>query len=459
MISEDIVPNPDDNKSIQIVKDDSGIMVLGDDSVVDEWLKQTGLDKNAKAMAQRAVQACGNGLQTLANTSAQSGRWVKLTKESAAQVKKYGSTGTGVVRGEHGKIISHLKFEDLTKASSLANPEMLAGAGAVMTQMALEQSMQEITDYLNEIDSKIDDLLQDQKDQTIANLMGAARMIDETKTIYDKVGVIADTTWSKVDDCPMDLASAQSYALVKIRNLVNKLADEKDAGKAEKLSEQLLEDATDWMFVIGKSIQAQDELYVIELDRVLDEQPQEVEQYKEGINAARQKRLYDIAGEFGEFSKSIHGSADGIRSQKVWHPNAVKGALKNLQDVNQRLSGFAVAIGVDADSVEIKMAPRWKDAAGKLIVDTTAGIGQGAKQIGSGAVKLGKGAGQKIGEGAGFVGDYAGQLGENIKESRDKLAEKLADERDEEAKNPKSKKASSKPNLHDFLSRRKDSGE
>lgn len=439
MTSEDIVTNPDDKKTIQIVKDDQGIMILGEDAAVDEWLKQAGLDKNAKAVGQRAVQACGNGLQALANTSEQSGRWVKLTKESADQVKKFGSAGTGVVRDEHGKIISHLKFEDLTKASSLANPEMLAGAGAVMTQMALEQSMKEITDYLNEIDSKIDDLLQDQKDQTVANLMGAARMIDETKTIYDKVGMIADTTWSKVDDCPMDLASAQSYALVKIRNLVKKLSDEKDVGKAETLSEQLLKDTTDWMSVIGKSIQAQDELYVIELDRVLDDQPQEVERYKEGINAARQKRLHDIADEFGEFSKSIHDSANAIRGQKVWHPNAVKGALKNLQEANQRLSGFAVAIGVDADSVEIEMAPHWKDAAGKLIVDTSVEIGEGAKQIGNGAMKFGKDAGHKIGKSAEFLGDYAGQLNENLKEGRSKLTEKLAEEHARGSVKPKQK--------------------
>lgn len=432
-------------------------MVLGDHSAVEAWLRDAGLGQDSKEMSRRAVQACGNGLQTLANTSSASGRWVKLTKESAAQVKKYGSTGTGVVRGEHGKIISHLKFEDLTKASSLANPEMLAGAGAVMTQMALEQSMKEITDYLNEIDSKIDDLLQDQKDQTIADLMGAARMIDETKTIYDKVGVIADTTWSKVDDCPMDLASAQSYALVKIGNLVNKLTDEKDIGKAEKLSEQLLKDATDWMSVIGKSIQSQDELYVIELDRVLDKQPQEVEQYKEGINTARQKRLHDIADEFGQFSRRIQSSADAIRIQKVWHPSAVKGALKNLQEVNKRLSGFAVAIGVGADSIEIEMAPHWKDAAGKLIVDTTAEIGQGARQIGNGAVKLGMDAGQKIGEGAGLVGDFAGQIGENLKESHDKLAKKHATERAEETDSPKYERFDAKKQLHDFLPKRKDS--
>lgn len=459
MTSEDIVPDSDGRESVQIIQDEQGIMVLGDDSAVDAWLKGAGLDQNAKAIGQRAIQVCGNGLQTLANTSQQSGRWVKLTKESVAQVKKYGSTGTGVVRGERGKIISHLKFEDLTKVSSLANPEMLAGAGAVMTQMALEQSMKEITDYLNEINSKIDDLMQDQKDQTIANLMGAARMIDETKTIYDKVGVITDTTWSKIDDCPMDLASAQSYAMVKIKNLVDKLSKEKDAGKAATFSQQLLDDTTDWMSVIGKSIQAQDELYVIELDRVLDDRPQEIEQYKEGINAARQKRLHDIADEFGQFSKSIQASADAIRSQKVWHPNAVKEALNKLQEVNHRLSGFAVAIGIDADSIEIEMAPHWRDAAGKLIADTTTEISQGAKQIGSGAVKLGKGAGQKIGEGAGFVGDYAGQLGGNIKEGRDKFTEKLAAQRSEEADNHKPKKTDSKLKLHNFLPKHKDSKE
>ncbi|WEV74765.1 hypothetical protein OZX74_04435 [Bifidobacterium sp. ESL0798] len=363
------------------------------------------------------------------------------------------------MRKEHGQIAYHLKFKDLTKVSSKVNPEMLANVGGVMTQMALQQSMDEITDYLAEIDRKIDNLLQDQKDQVIADLVGTANMIDETMTIRDKVGMVTDTTWSKVADCPKDLASAQSYALIKMKNLATDLSKKKDVKDSEKLTDTLLKEVTDWSAVIANSINEQDKLYVIELDRVMVEYPQEVSQYREGINAARRKRLHDIANEITLLSKNIQDSAQIIREQKVWSPRKVTKALKSLKETNDLLSEFAVKIGVDTDFVEIEMAPHWKDAAGKLIADTTVEIGEGAKQIGSGAVKFGKGAGQKLGEGAELVGDYAGQLGESIKENQNKLAEKLASERAKETQKPKTGKAESRPKLHDLLLKYKDSKE
>ena len=75
---------------------------------------------------------------------------------------------------------------------------MLTGISGVMVQMALEQAVSEITDYLKDIDAKLDDLLRDQKDQTVSKLAGISHMIDETMLIYQQVGSISETTWSKV---------------------------------------------------------------------------------------------------------------------------------------------------------------------------------------------------------------------------------------------------------------------
>ncbi|WEV74764.1 hypothetical protein OZX74_04430 [Bifidobacterium sp. ESL0798] len=88
MTSEDMVPVPDNQQSIQVIQDDQEIMVLGDDSAVDAWLKSEGLDKEpTQKLNNHALQACGTGIQALADASQQSGRWVKLTKESAEQMK------------------------------------------------------------------------------------------------------------------------------------------------------------------------------------------------------------------------------------------------------------------------------------------------------------------------------------------------------------------------------------
>ena len=420
MDSREIISASDAQQDIQIIKDEQGMLILGDDAAVDSWLDVTGLRKQARGVTMQALHAGSKGFQMLGDAAVHNGRWVKLTEESAQKVAQYGGTGTGVVR-EGGKIRHILKFEDLSKASSLANPQMLTGVAGVMTQMALEQAIQEITDYLETIDSKIDDLLQDQKDQSIANLVGVAHMIDETMMIRSKVGIVTETTWSKIAGCPQDLVRAQGYALLKIEGLSKKLSEAGDAAEAERLSVQLQQDITEWMSILGNAVQLQDKLYVLELDRVMAERPETLEPHKQGIIEARRVRLHDIESKLFQLNASVRQSAQDVRGQKVLHPFAVNHTLQLLNDVNDRMVHFAVSIGIEAERIEIEMAPSWKDAAGKLISDGANQLGQGAKQVGDGAVWLGQGAAKfgeetrrRLADGTAQFGNDAARVGEQI---------------------------------------------
>ena len=56
--------------------------------------------------------------------------------------------------------------------SMVTNPAMLAGAAGVMAQIAMQQQMAEITDYLAKIDEKLDDVLRAQTNQVLARMDG-----------------------------------------------------------------------------------------------------------------------------------------------------------------------------------------------------------------------------------------------------------------------------------------------
>ncbi|NMM94266.1 hypothetical protein [Bifidobacterium oedipodis] len=394
---------------IQIIEDEQGFLILGDNAEIDHLLENKNLD--SRAIKKQTLQSAGKGAGLLADAMSQSGRWVKMTEESAKLVKQYGSTGTGVIRRSNGKIVQYIKFEDLSKVKSLANPDMLTGIAGMMTQMALEQAIEEITDYLKSIDKKIDDLLQDQKDQSIANLVGVAHMVNETMMIRDQVGTVSETAWSKIAGCPQDVARAQSYALLKIEGLAKKLRETHDAAEAEKVAKQLYADATEWMSILGNAVQLQDKLYVLELDRVMAEEPQNVSQHREGIIAARKRRLKDIETKLLQLNTSIEQSANAIRKQKVFHPLSVTNALKMLDTSTEQIARFALSIGVESERVTIAMAPRWADAAGQLISDGARQLESGAKQFGENALNLGVATGQTISAGTQQLGSEALRLG------------------------------------------------
>ena len=76
--------NPDDTQSVTIIQDEQGTVFLGDAGTIDLWLKDEGFD--SKAFTTKVIQtvsSASKGAQAAGNAMAESGRWVKLTKESA----------------------------------------------------------------------------------------------------------------------------------------------------------------------------------------------------------------------------------------------------------------------------------------------------------------------------------------------------------------------------------------
>ena len=140
---------------------------------------------------------------------------MKLTEESAQMVKKYGlmeSKTPGVSHamvGKPGDIKSWLQIAKGPGAAA-ANPALLAGAAGLMAQLAMQQAMDEITDYLATIDEKLDDVLRAQKDTVLAQMIGVGLQIEEAMRIRSHVGRVNEVTWSKVQATSGTIADTQA---------------------------------------------------------------------------------------------------------------------------------------------------------------------------------------------------------------------------------------------------------
>ena len=80
------------DNEIQLISDGDGLAVIGDPTAVERFLVSEGLpSKDLGLQRLGAVLGTGAGVaQAGSEIAANSGRWVKLTKESAQLVKKYG---------------------------------------------------------------------------------------------------------------------------------------------------------------------------------------------------------------------------------------------------------------------------------------------------------------------------------------------------------------------------------
>jgi predicted P-loop ATPase len=200
---------------IDLISDGDGVAIVGPLEAVNRFLAGEGLSSRDLGLGRVKPSLIASGaLETGAKIAENSGRWVKLTKESAAATNKYGvmkGTGKGLSRGvltENGKIKGLIQFSR-GGVETLTNPAMLAGAAGLVSQIAMQQQMDEIIDYLEEIVAKVDDVLRAQKDAVLADMVGVDLVIDDAMTVRGEVGRVSEITWSKVHATSTTIARTQ----------------------------------------------------------------------------------------------------------------------------------------------------------------------------------------------------------------------------------------------------------
>lgn len=422
-MSEENSPNRANEGAITVVKDDQGLLFLGDPREIQAFLEERGLA--SREFRAKALKVGGTALQKASDASMQSGRWVKLTKESAELVKQYGKAGAlqpGVARAANGKIVKWLWFEN---PSQLLTPAMATGVAGMMTQMALEQAIQEITDYLAAIDEKVGDLLQDQKDHVIADLMGVVFELDEATSIRERTGTLTDAAWSKVAPCAQTTGTALAYALTKLQGICNKLGKARSPEDVDAVLEGASDDVPMWLFAIARAIQTRDRLSVIELERAFAEKPDVLEEHRLAIVEARKDRLAKVRARVDGMRASLGETADRVRGEKLLHPFVVDRVLERLDALMAATEEFSEQLGIEMDEKTIERAPGWDKVALKFVEDRAADAAAAGEQIAAGAQDLGGKALEGAQDLGGAVAQGAGALGGAVGKGAQEAAKAL----------------------------------
>jgi rRNA processing protein Krr1/Pno1 len=358
------------DNEIQLISDGDGLAVIGNATDVDRFLVSEGLSSKDLGL-QRLKSVVGTGAvvaQAGSDIAANSGRWVKLTRESAQCVQKYGlressKTGlsTGVLRGQKGQIRGFVEFVKGPR-SLLTNPAILAGAAGIMAQVAMQQTMAEITDYLATIDEKVDDVLRAQKDTALARMIGVGFVIEETMTIREMRGRVDEIMWSKVQTAPTTIAETQAYALRQLDALAEKMERKTEIGDLATTAKEAESMVREWLAVLARCFQLQDALAVLELDRVLDASPEELDGHRLGLRAARQDRLEHISRSTERLVARMNAAAGTANAKVLLNPTASPALVRSSNHVVAGVHDFHGPLGIESGR-QSSEARRWVDAA------------------------------------------------------------------------------------------------
>lgn len=365
---------PETGAELQVVADQDGVALFGRAGEIERFLASEGLVATREVPVSRmrgAISAGGATAQIGSEVAAESGRWVKMTRESAAAVQKHGlressASGltTGVIKGPKGQVKGFVEFAR-TPGAALTNPAALAGAAGIMSQLAMQQAMDEITDYLARIDAKLDDVLRAQKDSVVARLVGSGFVIDEAMTVRNRRGRVDEVTWSKVQTVPSTIAEAQGYALAQLDALAQKLEDTRRVGTLAEVMQHAQRTTQEWLAVLARTFQLQDGIAVLELDRVLDAAPDELDAHRDGLREARDDRLELIEQATRRLLERIDEALTRANSTVLRHPSASPAVVGAGEKVARRLEDFHELLGLGEARREIEVR-RWGAAAAEV---------------------------------------------------------------------------------------------
>jgi hypothetical protein len=375
------------NNEIQLFSDGDGLAVIGNPTDVESFLFDLGLDRiPSKDLDQRRLGSLlatgGTAAKVGSELAENSGRWVKLTAESARAVKRYGLMATktpGVSHamiGKPGEIKQWLQIAQAPVAL-LSGPMALSVLSTMMQQRAMQQQMDQIIDYLQEINEKVDDILRSQKDAVLADMIGVDLMIEESLTVRDQVGRVSEVTWSKVQAAPATIASTQAYALRQLDGIAEKLQKKADLGETAKAIEENAPKVREWLAVLARCFQLQDGVSVLELDRVLDASLEELDRHRLGLTIARQNRLELITRSTGRLLTQMEETVQKANSKVLLNPRKSPAAVRSSNQVTTDLHNFRGRLGIDS-GCQTSEAKRWGQAAtearDKVFATTAEGV-------------------------------------------------------------------------------------
>lgn len=373
---------------IELVSDGDGIAVIGEPGAVDRFLVAEGLASRAFDLNRMGgvTRAAAAGAETASVIAANSGRWVQVTKESADFMSKFDlmkGSADGLSRAiamSDGKTAHIVEFVQ-SGASMLTNPAILTGVAGIMSQIAMQQAMDEIGEYLETIDAKVDDVLRAQKDATVADMLGVDFVIEEAMTIRNQVGHVSEVTWSKVQGTTLTIARTQAYALRQLDALAEKIEKESSVDKVSAMTKEIQTKVRDGLAILAHCFKLQDAIAILELDRVFETAPQELDKHRTALRAARSNRKDLIAKSTGHLMARIDAAAPSSNMTVLLNPFAARAVVKSSNDVAVSLIDFHEHLGIEASRQALE-ATAWIDAAAGVRSDLVGNVVDAAETAG-----------------------------------------------------------------------------
>ena len=157
--------------------------------------------------------------------------------------------------------------------------------------------------------------------------------------------------------------------------LAEKMERKTKIGDLAKTAKEAESKVQEWLAVLARCFQLQDAIAVLELDRVLDASPEELDRHRLGLKAARQNRLELISRSTERLMARMDAAAGTANAKVLLHPTKSRAVVQSSNHVAIAVDDFHGRLGIESGRQSLE-ARRWVDAATEV------------RDVGSGRVVL-----------------------------------------------------------------------
>lgn len=312
----------------------------------------------------------------------QSGRWVKLTEESAQALKQAADPTMGALRNADGKFFHILKLDK----GGPVTPATLLSVSNVAVAMAAYAEAQELKAYLAQMNATIDAIYRSDLAQQLGVVEGQRAILDEALAVFESVGTVSDVTWTKVSQCAVTLHQLQSTALHQLRMAAEEL---EQCRKHDKNLDEALSTARKSVPIalasLAEALRLQANSDVLELARVEATHPEQLADHQTGLSQSRQQRREEILSRLKPLTEELMRAGAIPRGTVVSRPFLARSIARDVQSAGSDVATFAHA----ADFPEIEaIRPGdidWTDTVSQLVDETSDAVRTKVKDAGRGA--------------------------------------------------------------------------
>jgi hypothetical protein len=307
-----------------------------------------------------------SALEGFSSVLESSGRYLKLTKESAAKLEKYGlvpvkGAGSNIhhaMLGKSGSIKSWLQVE-ASPVSIVTNPAALSGVAGLLAQEALLSEIRRIANLLEQLDFKIDSIRDDLRTKTISKLMRVSNAIEDAQVkMRHNGGELSSTAWSVIQSEIGVLDEVTSEATLQLSQMGEKVKDLASLKELEARVKTFEAEYTRWLWILATSLQKRNEIAVIELANVARVNPDQLQNHKVALNelvSLRRARAIKSAQEAVTQLRNVSGLA---LDRVILHAPAAKRTSSAINNVQRKVALFENAFGLKVERLSIESMSR-----------------------------------------------------------------------------------------------------